>query len=219
MSPTKDASPSIGATAGTATTVDLTFSSENKPMKPTTGLLHDDELATPVAVTEQLSFLGIGGRRRKVTSVVKNVEHKTIDDGKNVEHSYHIGKTVKVAGKDIKIGVNAAGKEITTGAEALANFFTNESGEICVKAITLATDTVIIDKDTGVEAGCDEMCSEAGLETDSVGGGPEDPFADGVAAALAAGCSTGCAIAIDTYTVDAWGTDTFSKAICGYCGL
>jgi len=139
---------------------------------------------------------------------------KTTKDAKAVA-----GKTVKVAGKTVVIGVDATGNAITTAAEAVANFFADNAGEICEKAVTLAADTVVVDQATGVDVACAEMCAEAGLETDAVGGGPEDPVGDGVASALATGCSTACAIAIDTYTVDAWGTDVFSKAICGYCGL
>jgi len=80
-------------------------------------------------------------------------------------------------------------------------------------------DSTIVDPALGTDELCSQMCTEAGLETDAEGDGPEDPAADDVAVALSFGCNEACGDVIDEYTVDQWGTDEFSEAICGYCGL
>lgn len=69
---------------------------------------------------------------------------------------------------------------------------------VCVGAISAGVKVVGNETST---AACAELCTAAAAAADGAGGGPEDPFADAVAAAIEVGCNPACKTVINQYAV------------------
>ena len=134
-----------------------------------------------------------------------------------------IKKSAKKTSKSVKTSANNANKAIkSTSKKAIKGLKTaldqlGKSGEwLCEKAVGWALGKAAtvkeIENGKSVQTECDEMCTEATAEVDVLGGGPEDPVDDSVAANLEWGCSMACTSAFTTLISPA--TSRVAKDIC-----
>jgi NAD(P)-dependent dehydrogenase (short-subunit alcohol dehydrogenase family) len=88
--------------------------------------------------------------------------------------------------------------------------------KICEEVVSKAA-VFIGNKTVGVAA-CGELCTEAAALADAAGAGPEDPFADAVAAAIEVGCNPVCQRAISKYVLQPL-SKPFAQFVCKGIGF
>ena len=138
----------------------------------------------------------------------------------------------------VKAG-QTTGEGIETAGETVAHFFTHTlMQELCDKTLgkvitNLGIASVLnigVNKVTGIEEFCDELCTTGEVEVDAevvtvseaIGGGPEDVVADGSAGALVSlfnvGCPIACQLGVNSVTDKLDGVEPtsseLSSAIC-----
>merc|ERR1711871_732098 len=178
------------------------------------------------ASTSKSSGLTVKGAMSDHASTELHFEDALISNGAyttQLSLGKKIKKSAKKTSKSVKTSANKASKAIkSTSKKAIKGLKTalnqlGKSGEwLCEKAVGWALGTAAtvkeIENGKSVQTECDEMCTEATAQVDVVGGGPEDPVDDGVAANLSWGCSMACTSAFTTLISPA--TSTVAKDIC-----
>merc|ERR1711998_229321 len=109
----------------------------------------------------------------------------------------------------VKSDLDNVGSAIKSDISKLSAEARAELPKLCEKAVGWALGKLA---DKVEDSTCDWVCTEAGVEADALGAGPEDPAADAVATALGLSCGDLCKDALGKL-VDP-GVDDISDYIC-----